>query len=240
VPGCTVSGASFTPVWLNYEAGRISVGVGAPGSELSFVWADEGTPVQRITAVGLSCWDSHVSYRGVTLLPPLPAAQLDALVAARAAPVAAPAAAPALLQPMLQDVVAKGQQAQQQQDFLLPTPSGVASAAASCLPSLLGLVMAAIVDSLTPHCLFAVLHVAELLLPRSQPLYDACVQRAGVWLPQLAAQQLQELVALPLDVLADVLQEPLVVGGCCCCRCYCCCCRLCCRHTVNCAAALSD
>jgi hypothetical protein len=57
------------------------------------------------------------------------------------------------------------------------------------------------------------LQLSEALLPRTQHLYRVCVELAGEWFGLLVQQHLQELAMLPLDVLVDVLHEPLLVSG---------------------------
>eukprot|EP00775_Hariotina_reticulata_P005568 gene5568-5805_t len=121
LPGCTVSPGVFKTCWINYAAGRITIGTGAAGSCMIFQWQDPEPAIPNIQHLGLSCWDTHVSYRNVQAL-----------------------------------------------------------------------------------------HWSELLLPRTQRLYDAAIQLAGKWLECLVHQHLDEIARLSPEVLTDILQEPLL------------------------------
>jgi hypothetical protein len=95
-------------------------------------WADPEGPIPDLQAVGLSCWDSHVSYRNVQVAPPLPPAPAAAAAAGQqygcggAAAVGAAAAAAAAAG------AAAGEAA------------GAAAAAAAFVPPLLDITAAAI------------------------------------------------------------------------------------------------
>lgn len=251
LPGCTVSPAGFTPCWISYQDGCIAVGTGPVGSSLSFMWQDPEPAIPGIKHVGLSCWDTHVSYRDVQLLPALSAAQLAQLqreqavrqqqqqqldqqqavlqlqqqagqleggggsqsssaataheAHARTAGVPAVGQAHTPFGNQQDDTQQHQHQCKHQQQ--LPAAGGAA------VPALLQLVQDAILAQLHPAAVCHVLQLAEALLPRTQHLFEACVQLAGEWFKVLVQQHLQEVAQLPLDVLIDVLHEPLLVSA---------------------------
>jgi hypothetical protein len=96
------------------------------------------------------------------------------------------------------------QQLQQQQE----------DASTSTVPPLLQLVQHAIVAHLQPADVCHMLQLSEALLPRAQFLYEQAVQLAGEWFGLLAQQHLLEIAMWPLDVLMDVVHEPLLVSFC--------------------------
>lgn len=214
-----MSPAAFTSCWISYSTGTIAVGTGPAGGPLalSFLWQDPEPPIPDIQHVGLSCWDKHVSYRHVQLLPPLPVQGLlqeaaAATQAAAAATAQAQAHAAAYAPHDTQHTQAgpacgaaahskHGLQLQQQE-----------AAAAAAVPPLLQLMQHCVVAHLQPHAVCHVLQLAEALLPRTQHLYEAAVALAGEWLRLLVAQHLGGLAMVPLDVLIDVLHEPLLVS----------------------------
>ena len=228
LPGCTVNPGSFTTCWINYSNGSIAVGTGPPGSSLSFTWHDSEPPIADIQHVGLSCWDKQVSYRNVQLLPELPPARLqelqDELQQRQMLQLQCQE------QQQHQDQLVQEQQQQQtatqQQDPVAAALSNgksatrthqsdlqgqhQAAAGTSVLP-LLQLVQSAIVSQLQPCDVCHMLQLAEALLPRTQVLYEAAVQLAGECFGQLVQHHLQELAMLPMDVLMDVMHEPLLV-----------------------------
>lgn len=213
----------FTTCWINYAQGCISVGTGPAGSALSFRWQDPEPAIPGIRNIGLSCWDKHVSYRNVQVLPPLAAAQLQQL---------------AEQQQRLQEQVQQQQRqwrerqaAPQQALWDGPDSSNgknldsLAAAAPAAVQgtqqpqqdghgvlSLLQLTMDSIVQCLSPAAVFHVLHLSELLLPRTQQLYEVAVVLAGQWFGLLVKHHLDGLAGLSVDVLADILQEPLLVS----------------------------
>lgn len=71
VAGAQVSPREFSRYWINYAPGVITVGTGLPGTNISHTWQDPEAPIPCIQHVGLSCWDKHVSYRNVMVLPAL-------------------------------------------------------------------------------------------------------------------------------------------------------------------------
>lgn len=71
VPGSRVDPHAFTPYWINYNQGVITIGTGEPGSNIVLQWTDAEPHVPDIRHIGLSCWDTHVSYKNVKLLPPM-------------------------------------------------------------------------------------------------------------------------------------------------------------------------
>lgn len=231
LPGCTVTTEAFTACWINYNSGCIAIGTGPVGSNLSYIWQDPQPAIPDIQHVGLSCWDKHVSYRNVQLLPPLPQHQLQELrvdlqrkLAAQPLPQRQPSArlqAEAHRQPQqsasqlgppvvpLDNTTPgsahahQGTQQQRQQDQLdLEGP----------VHPLLQLVQHAVVSHLQPADVCHMLQLSEALLPRTQHLYDEAVQLAGEWFSLLAQQHLQEIAMLPMDVLMDVVHEPLLVS----------------------------
>jgi hypothetical protein len=204
------------------------------GSSLSYLWQDPEPAIADIKHIGLSCWDKHVSYRNVQVLPPLPAQQLQEL---RVDLQRRQAAQHSLVQPADNGDVPhlEQQQPQQQQqgysihqasqaadllaggtpsdvihDTHQPQQQGVCTDAAA-VPALLQLVQHAIVQHMQPADVCHMLQLSEALLPRTQHLYRVCVELAGEWFGLLVQQHLQELAMLPLDVLVDVLHEPLLV-----------------------------
>jgi hypothetical protein len=224
--GCTVDPRSFTSVWINYSHGSITIGTGPAGSNLSFQWHDREQAIPAIKHIGLSCWDKHVSYRNVQLLPPLAAAQLQQLADQQRQEQSY------LLQLQRQ---AQLQEAEQQQQTsacssavdskaqgspeLGPAAAAAAAAAAKTsqlqghqVPSLLQLVMDSVAASMAPAAVCHVLQLSELLLPRTQQLYEAAVQLAGSWFGLLVQQHIDELACLSVDVMADILHEPLLVS----------------------------
>jgi hypothetical protein len=231
--GCTVDPRSFTACWINYSNGSISIGTGPAGSNLSFQWQDPEQPIQGIKHIGLSCWDKHVSYRNVQLLPPLAAAQLQQLAEQHRQEQSH------LLQLRRQEQLQEeegGHQQQQanacssvgdskaQQSSERGTAAAAAAAAAAAtaakalqlqghqVPSLLQLVMESVAGSMAPAAVCHVLQLSELLLPRTQQLYEAAVQLAGSWFELLVRQHIDDLACLSVDVMADILHEPLLVS----------------------------
>jgi hypothetical protein len=217
--GCTVDSRSFTTCWISYSHGSIAIGTGPAGSNLSFQWQDAEQPIPGIRHIGLSCWDKHVSYRNVQLLPPLAAAQLQQLAQQQRQEQGR------LLQ-LQRQVQLQEQQQQEQQEQAAPNDScksskvEVAAAAAALeakllqtchVPSLLQLVMDSVASSVAPAAVCHVLQLSELLLPRTQQLYEAAVQLAGGWFGLLVQQHLDDLAGLSVDVMADILHEPLLV-----------------------------
>lgn len=214
--GCTVDARSFTTCWINYSNGSIAIGTGPAGSSLSFIWRDPQQPIPGIRHIGLSCWDKHVSYRNVQLLPPLAAAQLQQLAEQQRQEQAR------LLQLQQEARLQEQQQQRQaeQSDASMGDSSAQCSPAAaksaptqlqSCVvPSLLQLVMESVARSMAPAGVCHVLQLSELLLPRTQQLYEAAVQLAGGWFGLLVRQHLDDLACLSVDVMADILHEPLL------------------------------
>jgi hypothetical protein len=222
--GCTVDPRSFTSCWINYSQGSISIGTGAAGSSLSFQWQDPEQAIPAIKHIGLSCWDKHVSYRNVQLLPPLPAAQLQQLADEQRQ------AQSHLLQLQRQEQL-QGEEHRQQANACSSASDskaqgsperGCAAAAAAAakvpqlqghqVPNLLQLVMESVANSMAPAAVCHVLQLSELLLPRTQQLYEAAVQLAGSWFGLLVKQHIDELACLSVDVMADILHEPLLVS----------------------------
>ncbi|QDZ18740.1 BACK domain-containing protein [Chloropicon primus] len=62
-------GEDFSQYWVDYNAGKITVGSGRRGSGCLVSWQDE-TP-HDIESIGLSSWDKHVLYRNVSLSNPV-------------------------------------------------------------------------------------------------------------------------------------------------------------------------
>lgn len=215
LPGCVVDPQSFTSIWINYTPGVISVGTGPIGTSITFQWRDPDTAIPDIRHIGLSCWDKHISYRNVQLLPAIPAADLQQQVQrlqhqqqqdAQLTPLAQQGQGNSLQQLSTQAGLVNGQQAN-------PSPFSKQQEQYHRVPPLLQLVQDSLQSTLTPSSLFHVLHLSELLLPRTQPLYEAAVQFAGSWFNLLVQQHLDEMAGLSVDVLADILQEPLLVRG---------------------------
>lgn len=237
LPGCTVTTDAFTACWINYANGCIAVGTGPVGSSLSYIWHDPEPAIADIQHVGLSCWDKHISYRNVQLLPALPQQLLQEL---RADLQRKLAAQPPQRQPSAHLQPSDAQQGQQQQhqqqgesgarphdqQAAQATDKGACTSAHAllqdaqeqgpsmgcCVPPLLQLIQHALVSHLQPADVCHMLQLSEALLPRTQHLYDEAVQLAGEWFSLLAQQHLQELAMLPLDVLMDVVHEPLLVS----------------------------
>ncbi|KAF5828541.1 hypothetical protein DUNSADRAFT_17460 [Dunaliella salina] len=71
-PGSRISSRTFSRFWVNYSAaGVITVGSGEPSPSSPFYqWTDPEGPIPGIQHVGLSSWDSYVSYRCIQVLPP--------------------------------------------------------------------------------------------------------------------------------------------------------------------------
>lgn len=218
LPGCTVSPQCFSTCWINYADGTITIGTGPAGSSISFQWRDPDSAITDIRHIGLSSWDKHVSYRSVNILPPLPPQKLQEQLTTLqeqqqwlqeqhtgqniAATDDAGAAASAR-QPSASPFSTASQQLQQ--NWLQLQTSTVAP--------LLQLVQDSIKRQLTPASVLHVLQLSELLLPRTQQLYDAAVQLAGSWFSLLARKYLDDIAGLSLDLLADILQEPLLVSS---------------------------
>jgi len=181
------------------------------GSNLSFVWHDPQSPIPDIQHIGLSCWDKHVSYRNVQLLPPLPPPELQVLELQAAQQQAAQQQAQANHHPLAE--AHHHQHASIAPDRLCKHPEQhQLQQLPGRVPALLQLVQDAIVLHLQPADVCHVLQLSEALLPRTQHLYEAAVQLAGEYFTLLVQQHLQELAMLPLDVLLDVLHEPLLVS----------------------------
>lgn len=254
LPGCTVTPGSFISCWISYSNGCIAVGTGPVGSSLSYVWQDPEPPVADIQHIGLSCWDKHVSYRNVQLLPALPQQQLQELRADMQRRTAAQKQ-----QRLLSEALADQAGSQQQEPACVVSLQGASGSAqpskavltaaqasqqlqqqqevSTCaVPRLLQLVQHAIVAHLQPADVCHMLQLSEALLPRAQHLYEQAVQLAGEWFGLLAQQHLQEIAMWPLDVLMDVVHEPLLVSLSCClsswARALPCCC-LTCVHTCT-------
>lgn len=66
-----LSGKEFQRWWVDCNAGVITVGAGAPGGSVAYRWADPEPCIPSLHAVGLSCWDRHVTYRNIRMLPPV-------------------------------------------------------------------------------------------------------------------------------------------------------------------------
>lgn len=229
LPGCTVTPGAFTSCWINYSSGCIAVGTGPVGSSLSYVWQDPEPPIADIQHIGLSCWDKHVSYRNVQLLPTLPPAQLQELHAGMQRRMDAQ---DELQQRQDQNQAEQHEPQQQEQlDHTAPLQDAAQPGSKTAgkaqqqpqyqqqlcphvVPSLLQLVQHAIVAHLQPADVCHVLQLSEALLPRTQHLYEQAVQLAGEWFGLLVQQQLQEVAMLPLDVFMDVAHEPLLVSCC--------------------------
>lgn len=195
-------------------------------SSLSYLWQDPEPAIADIKHIGLSCWDKHVSYRNVQVLPPLPPQQLQELAVDLQR---RQAAQHSLTQPPNHEHAPHTQQQQtpQQQEPYSTHPASQAAAMlahdthqpqqqgacshAAAAPALLQLVQHAIVQHMQPADVCHMLQLSEALLPRTQHLYRVCVELAGEWFALLVQQHLQELAMLPLDVLVDVLHEPLLV-----------------------------
>jgi hypothetical protein len=85
VPGTKLLGSEFLRFWVSFNAGRISVGTGAPGKQPPcYTWLDP-SPQASIQHVGLSSWDHHVAYRNIQISGP-PAMPAPAAAAADASP----------------------------------------------------------------------------------------------------------------------------------------------------------
>jgi hypothetical protein len=224
-----VTTEAFTACWINYSSGCIAVGTGPVGSNLSYIWQDPEPAIPDIQHVGLSCWDKHVSYRNVQLLPPLPQQQLQELrsdlqrkLAAQPLPQRQPLSARLQLdaQRQHQQPVSQLVQSVAPQDKSSPssahahqdTQQQLQDPSEGPVPPLLQLVQHAMVAHLQPADVCHMLQLSEALLPRTQHLYDEAVQLAGEWFSLLAQQHLQELAMLPMDVLMDVVHEPLLVS----------------------------
>lgn len=68
VAGVRASPTKFTQYWVDYQTGRVSVGVGAkPGFNCLSQWQDP-EPYMSIACLGLSAWDKHVCYSGLRLM----------------------------------------------------------------------------------------------------------------------------------------------------------------------------
>lgn len=227
LPGCRVSASSFTSCWINYSNGCVAIGTGAAGSSLSYMWQDPEPAIPDIQHVGLSCWDKHISYKEVQLLPPLAPAQLQILQLQRQAHLAVERA-------LSQGACPEGQQQHPAHNGTLPGclpgdssplngPGWCLSAAeghesfrgqcriSAAVPPLLQLVQQAIAAGTQPVDVCHILQLSEALLPRTHYLYEELVQLAGEWFGLLVKQHLQELSMLPADVLMDILHEPLLV-----------------------------
>ncbi|GBF97048.1 hypothetical protein Rsub_09521 [Raphidocelis subcapitata] len=194
VAGARVGAREFSPFWINCADGAITVGAGAPGEGVAHRWVDPapGELARGVRHAGLSCWDRHVSYRNVRVLPPLDAAALAAAAAAAArrrleAGAAASAGGEA-------DAAGGG--------------GGVAEE--SEVPSCFELASAVVVASLSPRYACAALQVAELLLPASQRVHEVVVEWVGRRFQECAERALGELSLLPAAALADILCQPLM------------------------------
>lgn len=224
LPGCKVDSQLFTSIWINYSPGVISVGIGPAGSSITFQWRDPDPAIPNIRHIGLSCWDKYVSYRNVQLLPPVPAAKLQeqlqrlqeqqqqqqqhsqqiSAVQQDPGDVTQLQGTSVGLAVTQQPSLSPFSSQQQQQGQLLNEQCNL-------VPPLLQIVQDSLQQALTPSTLFHALHLSELLLPRTQQLYDAAVQLAGSWFELLVKQHLEEVAGLSVDVLAGILQEPLLV-----------------------------
>lgn len=219
LPGCTVNAQQFATEWINYTPGVVTVGTGPPGSSVTYQWRDPQQTIPNIRHIGLSCWDKHVSYRNVQLLPPVPAAQLQEKLSVLHQQCSQPQHTPQADADLNQQPGISRDQAPTTPESCSPFTSQqqqghqLQERCTTSTPPLLQLVQDSIQDSLTPSStLFQVLQLSGLLLPRTQQLYDAAVQLAGSWFELLVKQYLDDLASLSLDVLADILQEPLLVS----------------------------
>lgn len=69
VAGSKVSPKEYGCFWVDVNKGVISVGMGDPcAATMSHQWVDP-EPIHELKYVGLSCWDRHVSYRNIKVLP---------------------------------------------------------------------------------------------------------------------------------------------------------------------------
>lgn len=189
VAGTRVDAQQFKCYWIDYRSGTITLGVGPPGSNVVYQWRDPGPPasIPAIQHIGLSCWDKHVSYRNVQLLPPV---DLEALQAAL----------------WLQAARGFGGGGADS------SSGGEAAAAGYWPPSLFDTAAAALTAALSPASVCDVLQVAELLLPATADLYAECLDRLAAQLQQVLGSCSQELCQLSASALADVLQEPSLVS----------------------------
>lgn len=66
-----LSGYDFRPFWIWYSCGEIRIGHGKDGGDMSSCWCTwrDVEPIRDIRYVGLSCWDCHVGYRNVRVVP---------------------------------------------------------------------------------------------------------------------------------------------------------------------------
>ncbi|GFR52255.1 hypothetical protein Agub_g14789, partial [Astrephomene gubernaculifera] len=65
-----VSNKAFTKYWVDLNHGVLTIGHGDPGEGICHQWCD-AHEIPGIQHIGLSCWDRHVSYRSMSLHPPL-------------------------------------------------------------------------------------------------------------------------------------------------------------------------
>lgn len=72
VGGSRVTAKEFARYWIDFSAkGVITIGTGEPSpATVSHQWVDPESPIPNISHVGLSCWDRHVMYRNIQVLPP--------------------------------------------------------------------------------------------------------------------------------------------------------------------------
>jgi len=64
-------GSSWQRFWVDIQGGRISVGTGDPDDgDVLTQWQDP-SPISSVEHVGLSTWDTHVSYRNIELVDPV-------------------------------------------------------------------------------------------------------------------------------------------------------------------------
>jgi hypothetical protein len=134
--------------------------------------------LQGVHHAGLSCWDRHVSYRNVRVLPPLDPERLAAAAAAAAERRRAEGGAAGAA-----DAAAAGSpEAQRKASGALAAGAGAATDAGEAAPaapppppSCFQLASRAVARSLSPRCACRALQVAELLLPAAEGVYSDTV-----------------------------------------------------------------
>ncbi len=191
--GARLDPYTFTSYWINYQPGVITVGSGTPGpSTIAARWVDAEAVIADIQHIGLSSWDSHVSYKGVRLTAPLnlPAPEEAQPTSARGTSTSSAAV-------MSSNVI-------------------TSSPAATCcaVPTLFELTSACLVAALAPQNVCGVLAVAALLLPTTAELYRACLGFAARRFREVLSVHGGALWEMSAEVLADVLQESALVSWC--------------------------
>lgn len=63
-PAATLSGREFQRYWIELKDGCITIGCGAPGSQVLGAWCDP-SPLPALKFVGLTAWDTYLSYRSI-------------------------------------------------------------------------------------------------------------------------------------------------------------------------------